>query len=497
VQAQSAGPGWTLTFDDEFQGNTLDSGKWYAYDGYPNYWSANYGSTNLPSNVVVGNGVLQLITQQAPDGSITSGGISGHDIFCQQYGWFEARIKMPPGGGMWCAFWLEGEYANPAYKTYHEVDIVEWLGNRPSSAHTANWWFPNGDWSLWTGSDGWFTGPDFSADFHTYAINWQPDSITYYIDGVPRFQVTDPAAIPQQPEFILLTSGSGGYGSWGGAVDPSSLPNSMVVDYVRVWSGNGSSPPVYGQAPPSSNFTLSASPATVAPGGAVTVSWTAPSGQTSSKDWIALYPVGADAHSHLAWQYTGGGTSGSLTFAAPSSPGSYAFGYLLNDTYTSVATTPITVAGGSSIANLIQDPAFENQTATGGGPLVAPWDTAGPAGIGVDTRNGMNGSKCGYIYDGGSGSWTDIKQWISVQPNTNYTLSCFVQTDSAFPAQGCFGAQAPDGTALGWESYGQMTNYTQLTVTFNSGSNTSVLVYVGFTDQGPGAWIHVDSWSMK
>ncbi|HEV3028254.1 MAG TPA: hypothetical protein VG457_11815, partial [Planctomycetota bacterium] len=151
----------------------------------------------------------------------------------------------------------------------------------------------------------------------------------------------------------------------------------------------------------------------------------------------------------------------------------------------------------SSGTNLVQDPDFENQTATGGGPLVAPWEGDGPATIGVDGSNGMNGSKCGYIYDDGSGAVSLISQVLAVSPNTNYTLSCFVQTGSAFPAQGGMGVKDGNWNILGNQSFGQMSDYTQLTVTFNSGSNTSVWVYVGFEDQGPGAWIHVDNWSMK
>jgi hypothetical protein len=260
--------------------------------------------------------------------------------------------------------------------------------------------------------------------------------------------------------------------------------------------------------PPSSTFTLSASPATVAPNGAVTASWTAPAGQTSALDWIGLYVVGLDdsteglnPSSNRTWQYTGGSTSGSLYFAAPASSGAYEFRYFLNNSSTRVATSNTVTVGSTppppATGNLIQDPDFENQTATGGGPLVAPWEGDGPATIGVDRSNGMNGSKCGYIYDDGSGAVSLISQVVAVSPNTNYTLSCFVQTGSAFPAQGGMGVKDGNWNILGNQSFGQMSDYTQLTVTFNSGSNTSVWVYVGFQDQGAGAWIHADNWSMK
>jgi hypothetical protein len=147
-------------------------------------------------------------------------------------------------------------------------------------------------------------------------------------------------------------------------------------------------------------------------------------------------------------------------------------------------------------SGIIQDPGYENQTQASGSPLVAPWGANGPAQSGVDPSNGMNGTKCGYIYDAGTGAWTDIVQTIPVIANTTYTLSCNVQTDGVFPAQGEMGAYVGNGTVLGSHDYGQMTNYTQLTTTFNSGSNTSVVIYCGFTDTGAGAWIHVDTWSL-
>ena len=75
----------------------------------------------------------------------------------------------------------------------------------------------------------------------------------------------------------------------------------------------------------------------------MTVSWTAPSG-SSSTDWIALYASGAANTDYISWQYTNGATSGSLNVPAPSNPGTYEFRYLVNDTWTSVKqSNPITV----------------------------------------------------------------------------------------------------------------------------------------------------------
>ena len=86
------------------------------------------------------------------------------------------------------------------------------------------------------------------------------------------------------------------------------------------------------------NYTLVASPSTVAPGGQIAVTFTAPVG-SSSLDWIGLYRVGAPNTDYLDGGYTTGLSSGVLNGNAPSQTGQYEFRYLLNDGYTSVATS--------------------------------------------------------------------------------------------------------------------------------------------------------------
>jgi hypothetical protein len=83
-------------------------------------------------------------------------------------------------------------------------------------------------------------------------------------------------------------------------------------------------------------FSLTATPATVSPGGTVTVNWTAPSGRPGN-DWIGFFKVGAPSTPSIAWRYANGATSGSFTVTAPTQSGSYEFRYLLTDGYTDVA----------------------------------------------------------------------------------------------------------------------------------------------------------------
>ncbi|HKA19632.1 MAG TPA: Ig-like domain-containing protein [Blastocatellia bacterium] len=102
-----------------------------------------------------------------------------------------------------------------------------------------------------------------------------------------------------------------------------------------------------------SSFTLSTSQSQVAPGGQLTVNWTAPSGRPTN-DWIALYKVGDANTTYGSWQYTQSATSGNFTVTAPSQTGRYEFRYLLQGGYTDVVRSnvvPITVAPSTSITS--------------------------------------------------------------------------------------------------------------------------------------------------
>jgi hypothetical protein len=92
-----------------------------------------------------------------------------------------------------------------------------------------------------------------------------------------------------------------------------------------------------------SPYTLTAAPSSLRGGGTLMVSWTAPPSGVSASDWVGLYASGAPNPNYLAFQYTGGGLTGTKTFPAPASPGTYEVRYLLKNGYTSVAVASVTV----------------------------------------------------------------------------------------------------------------------------------------------------------
>jgi beta-glucanase (GH16 family) len=243
---------WTMIFKDEFNGSALDAKKWTTCY----WWRMGQGCTigtnhelewYRPNNVQLSQGALGLQAERQQilangkvysytSGVVTTGPVSEKSAsvrFALQYGYVEIRAKVPQGRGLWSAFWLLP--VNRQEKP--EIDVMEIMGNEPKRM-TMTLHYPSmGDDP---GSiDRRWIGPDFSAGFHTFGVDWEPDAVVWYVDGVARWRVTDPTQIPAQPMYLLLNLAVGG--DWPGAPDESTpFPCSFNVDYVRVWSRTSS-----------------------------------------------------------------------------------------------------------------------------------------------------------------------------------------------------------------------------------------------------------------
>ncbi len=280
---------WILTFSDEFDGEALNPEKWateYGFDTYcivdnppppgePTYCNRSNNDEKewyIDASPTLDGGVLKLVASindclgdGLPDRSYApytcanfpylSGMVSTHDRFSQLYGYFEARIKLVNGQGFWPAFWMIPQLPpvpNPEVEYFWppEIDIMEYKGQEPTTIfmnHHFSGVYPEPGSKLnnWiyggrVGSN--YSGPDYSADFHTYAVEWQPGLIIWYIDGIEQFRSTylTPPGTINPPDYsgemhIILNLAVGG-----GFVDhllppDELLPATMEVDYVRVY----------------------------------------------------------------------------------------------------------------------------------------------------------------------------------------------------------------------------------------------------------------------
>lgn len=229
--------GWTLTFHDEFDGAKLDTRKWI--DSYPDgvrTHSNNEQQYYATDGYEVGKGKLRLIGLKRAMGGMpyTSGMISSYGKFAQQYGWFEIRAKFPKGKGFWPAFWL----LPPTKDWPPEIDVLEILGHETDRVYMTNHWRTADGKHEGKGDS--YKGPDFAADYHTFAIDWEPDSITWYVDGKERYRTTE--HIPAEPMYLLANLAVGG--DWPGMPDATTVfPGVMEIDYIRVYKRQNSSGP--------------------------------------------------------------------------------------------------------------------------------------------------------------------------------------------------------------------------------------------------------------
>ncbi len=160
-----------------------------------------------------------------------------------QYGYIEARISNPSGGGNWPAFWMLGDnITNVSWPNSGELDIMEGVGSTPT--HTTGAIHYNADASGCCGGHRYDAGGSddsnsFSGNYHRYGIAWLPNSVDLYVDGY-RFLHATPETISSQywpfnnPFFLILNNAIGPDGGFGGTYDGWST-SSMKIDWVRAY----------------------------------------------------------------------------------------------------------------------------------------------------------------------------------------------------------------------------------------------------------------------
>ena len=244
--------GWKLVWSDEFNApddSPVDSSKWVLEtggNGWGNQELEYY--TARRENAVQKGGNLAIKAREekftGPDGvtrNYTSARLKTEGKFSQKYGRFEARIKIPRGQGIWPAFWLLGDdIGKSGWPKCGEIDIMENIGKEPALVHgTIHGPGYSGDQGP-TAQYGLPENATFADDFHVYAVEWEKKAIRFYVDD-HLYATRTPADLPkgtkwvyQHKFFILLNVAVGG--SWPGDPDRSSVfPQTMLVDYVRVY----------------------------------------------------------------------------------------------------------------------------------------------------------------------------------------------------------------------------------------------------------------------
>ncbi|MEV7200647.1 RICIN domain-containing protein [Streptomyces griseoluteus] len=243
------------TFSDSFDGpagSAVDGSKWTLETGdNVNNHERQYYTSGTNNAALDGQGHLVITAKRENPANYqcwygscqyTSARLNTSGKFNAQYGHVEARMKIPRGQGMWPAFWMLGTPVN--WPDSGEIDVMENVGFEPSTVHgTIHGPGYSGSGGIGAGYS-LPNGQAFADAFHTYAVDWAPDSITWTVDG-NVYQRRTPADLGgrtwvfNKPFFLILNLAVGGY--WPGDPDGSTqFPAQLVVDSVSVTTSGGS-----------------------------------------------------------------------------------------------------------------------------------------------------------------------------------------------------------------------------------------------------------------
>jgi len=246
--SQASSTSWT----PRFCGQAASNGGGTCYNNEQQYYipEAIAQDGSVDGNLII---TTKRITQPPKNAGIcyvglcsfTSGRLDTQGKISFKYGFIEARIKMPAGSGTWPAFWMLGDNINQVGWPYSgEMDIVEIHSDRPTITTSATHFSATDTPNTCCGNhrfvfDEKTVGVDVSSGFHTYAIAWLPDSISYYFDGrivgeATRSRVSGKWAFNEK-FFLILNNAVGSFGgSW------ANLQSStMSIDWVRSYQVNG------------------------------------------------------------------------------------------------------------------------------------------------------------------------------------------------------------------------------------------------------------------
>lgn len=257
----SSGKQWAMAFSEEFSGSTLDTTKltpcfdWNSGDCTASF---NHGKERyLPSQVQISNGTAKLVAEPLSPPYASSACYNGQCtykaglvstarplttkpyLYTFTYGYVESRMKFPGTPGFFTAFWMLP--ADPTYNYRSEIDIAEILGGYPDTIFMTYHPPPtrNGD-SINTGlhNNAACQVKNYSADWVRIGMDWEPDHVAWYIDGVKCGERTSTQMqIENGPMQIILHMmvDNDWERSWNSVLSSQTLVRQLEVDYIRVY----------------------------------------------------------------------------------------------------------------------------------------------------------------------------------------------------------------------------------------------------------------------
>lgn len=245
--------GYTLVWSDEFDGSNILAANWNHETGdgtdygLPAGWGNNEkqiytsNATNSSIKTEEGNSVLAITAMKDNEGGFTSAKMTTKNLMTMRFGRIDIKAKMPEGQGIWPAIWMLGHNIDEiSWPGCGEIDIAEILGHQTSTLNTTLH-YTTGEkkhgqiqniYNLPSGS--------FSDGFHVYTLDWNPQSLNFSLDGKELYQVMIEDDMKEfMRSFYLILNVAVGGNLVGDPDETTVFPQSMYIDYVRVYSKHG------------------------------------------------------------------------------------------------------------------------------------------------------------------------------------------------------------------------------------------------------------------
>jgi len=217
--------GYSLYWEDQFEGTELDPEKWAVRGEGPRA----LGRVSKEA-VEVADGFLTLKAFEK-DGEILVGMVGTQNLFMTRYGFFECRAQLQRGGGIWAAFWMQSPLVSagedPAVYGA-EIDIMEFFRKlgKDIVSHNVHWAYgPNQQTTR--GMQSYLEG--VSEGFHTFALEWTPESYSFFVDGYKFYEVQQ--GLSHIEQYIILSMEP----PQEEEIHNMRLPDEFIIDYVRVY----------------------------------------------------------------------------------------------------------------------------------------------------------------------------------------------------------------------------------------------------------------------
>jgi beta-glucanase (GH16 family) len=236
---------YTETFAETFRG-PLDvtpwgPSKWIAHTPWHgDFGDAQFSDPGAGFPFKTGHKGLKIIARKNADGKWQSGLLCSLDPegrgFAQAGGYFEARMKMPSGPGVWPAFWL---VTHTGSDDNAEIDVVEYYGKFTDGYHVTSHLWPKAKGVKPESQEKVIAVPEGSLTqaFHTYGVEILDNELMYYLDRheVARLPASPAAKLPLSV-LVNLALGAG----W--PIDETPDPSVLEVDYVKAFMRNWPQP---------------------------------------------------------------------------------------------------------------------------------------------------------------------------------------------------------------------------------------------------------------